>query len=84
LLMFASRNRRTKSRTKRNYAPRLANSWLRHCDVMNCHAPYNLLRSTQFVPDVRVMTSRELTSGSDFGHVQVRGHIRMTVMHLST
>jgi len=26
-----SRSRRTKSRKERSYAPRLANSWLRHC-----------------------------------------------------
>jgi len=31
LLMFGSRNRRTKSRKERSYAPCLANSWLRHC-----------------------------------------------------
>jgi len=31
LLTFGSRNWRTKSRKERNYAPRLANSWLRHC-----------------------------------------------------
>jgi len=29
--MFGSRNWRTKSRKERNYAPPLANSWLRHC-----------------------------------------------------
>jgi len=28
--MFGSRNRRTKSRKERNYAPPVANSWLRH------------------------------------------------------
>jgi len=31
LLMFGSRNWRSKSRKEHNYAPRLENSWLRHC-----------------------------------------------------
>jgi len=33
--MFGSRNRRTRTKSRkdrRNYAPRLTNSWLRHCE----------------------------------------------------
>ena len=31
LLVFGSRNQRTKSSKERNYAPPVANSWLHHC-----------------------------------------------------
>jgi len=43
LLIFGSRNRRVKSRKERNYAQRLANSWLRRCkeidNVKMCYLP---------------------------------------------
>jgi len=35
LLMFGSRNRRTKWRKERNYAAPVANSWLCHCQTLS-------------------------------------------------